>query len=72
MLPVLYLHLVGCLFSHVTEVVGIRELASYAASSIAAVRATHAAPVLSDVPDKGICPGLPGWGVGCVADMLTW
>jgi hypothetical protein len=55
-----------------TEVVCISELASYAGSSIAAVRATRAAPVLSDVPDKDVCPGLPRWGVGCVADMLTW
>jgi hypothetical protein len=45
MLPKLYLHLVGCLFSRVTEVVCISELASYAGSSVAAVRAAHAAPV---------------------------
>jgi hypothetical protein len=63
MLPKLYLHLVGYLFSRLTEVVFISELASYAGSNVAAVRATHAAPVMIDVPDKDIYPRLTGWGL---------
>jgi len=49
-----------------SEVVCISELATYAGSSIATVRAPHAAPALSDMPDKDIYPGLPGW----VLDVL--
>jgi len=63
MIPKLYLHLVECLFSQVTEVVCISEVTSYAGSSTAAVRAPHAAPALSDVQDKNIYPGVPGWGL---------
>jgi len=70
MLPKLYLHLVGCPFSRVTGVVCISELASYAGSSIAAVRATHAATVLSDMPDKDIYPGRPGWGLDVLLTCL--
>jgi hypothetical protein len=65
MLSELYLHLVGCLFSWVTEVVCISEFANYAGRSIAAVGAICHGPVLSDVPGKDVYPGLPGWGWMC-------
>jgi hypothetical protein len=58
-------------FSRVTDVVCIGEFTSCAGSNVAAVRATRAGTVLSDMPDRHM-PWPTKLGVGCVADMLTW